>query len=399
MTDRTWSHYINPTVKAIPPSGIRRFFDLAAEMEGVISLGVGEPDFVTPWHIREACIYSLHKGSTTYTSNHGLLELREEITKYLGTQGVQYNPRSEVLVTVGVSEALDLALRTLICPGDEVLIPTPCYVSYIPCTTLAGGVPVTIPTSMEDDFRLTADKLEAAITPKSKVLLLCFPNNPTGAIMNREELLKISEVVAKHDLLVISDEIYDRLTYIGQHTCFASLPGMRDRTIVLNGFSKAYAMTGWRLGYAAAQGDFIGAMTKIHQYTMLCAPITAQMSAMEALRHGKTPMENMVAHYNRRRRLMLQGFKEIGLPCFEPGGAFYVFPYIGDTGLTSAEFAEALLLEEKVAVIPGDVFGPGGEGCVRCSYASSVEDLTEALRRLGRFLKRRNITQKQIATL
>lgn len=391
MSTNKWKNYINPVVRDIPPSGIRRFFDLAAEMEGIISLGVGEPDFVTPWHIREACIYSLHKGSTTYTSNHGLLELREEIANYLSGQGVRYDPRKELLVTVGVSEALDLALRTVVSPGDEVIIPTPCYVSYIPCTTLAGGVPVTVATSMEDRFRLTADKLEAVITPKSKALLLCFPNNPTGAVMDRESLLQIAEVVQKHDLLVISDEIYDRLTYTGEHTCFASLPGMRERTIVLNGFSKAYAMTGWRLGYAAAHEDFIAAMTKIHQYTMLCAPITAQVSALEALRNGKSAMESMVAHYNRRRRLVLQGFKEIGLPCFEPGGAFYAFPYIGDTGLTAAEFAENLLLEEKVAVIPGDVFGPGGEDCIRCSYASSVEDLTEAIKRMGRFIKTRGL--------
>ncbi|SHK50612.1 aminotransferase class I/II-fold pyridoxal phosphate-dependent enzyme [Desulforamulus aeronauticus] len=391
-----WSEYINPAVQQIPPSGIRRFFDLATEMEGVISLGVGEPDFVTPWHIREACIYSLHRGRTTYTSNHGLLELREGIADYLSSQGARYNPRKEILVTVGVSEALDLAFRTLICPGDEVIIPTPCYVSYLPCTELAGGVPVTVATSMEDQFRLTADKLEAAITPKSKVLLLCFPNNPTGAVMDRENLLKIAEVVRKHDLLVISDEVYDRLTYTGQHTCFAALPGMQERTIVLNGFSKAYAMTGWRLGYAAANEEFIAAMTKIHQYTMLCAPITAQVSALEALRHGKAAMEDMVAHYNRRRRLVVQGFKEIGLPCFEPGGAFYAFPYIGNTGLTATEFAENLLLEEKVAVIPGDVFGPGGEDCVRCSYASSVEDLTEALQRMGRFLKRRGLQNSKV---
>lgn len=386
-----WSDYINPAVKMIPPSGIRRFFDLAAEMEGVISLGVGEPDFVTPWHIRESCVYSLNRGRTSYTSNHGLLELREEIVKYLGSQGAHYDPKKEILVTVGVSEALDIALRTLIRPGDEVIIPTPCYVSYIPCTSLAGGVPVTVATSMEDNFRLTADKLEAVITPKSKVLLLCFPNNPTGAIMDKETLLQIAQLVEKHDLLVIADEIYERLTYHGQHTCFASLPGMRDRTIILNGFSKAYAMTGWRLGYAAGHEDFIAAMTKIHQYTMLCAPVTAQYAALEALRNGKTAVDNMVAQYNRRRRLVVHGFKEIGLPCFEPGGAFYAFPYIGDTGLTAAEFAENLLMEEKVAVVPGDVFGPGGEGCIRCSYASSVEDLTEAIKRMGHFIKRHGI--------
>lgn len=393
---KQWSDYLNPAVKDIPPSGIRRFFDLAAEMEGVISLGVGEPDFVTPWHIREACIYSLHKGSTTYTSNRGLLELREEIAKYLASQGAQYNPVDDILVTVGVSEALDLALRTVLSPGDEVIIPTPCYVSYVPCTTLAGGIPVTVPTRMKDNFKLTPELLEAAITPRTKVLLLCYPNNPTGAVMDRESLLQIAEVVRKYDLLVISDEIYDRLTYNGQHTCFASLPGMKDRTIVLNGFSKAYAMTGWRLGYAAGHPDFIAAMTKIHQYTMLCAPITAQISALEALRHGQKPMESMVAHYNRRRRLVLQGFQEIGLPCFEPGGAFYAFPYIRDTGLTAQEFAENLLLEEKVAVIPGDVFGPGGEDCVRCSYASSVEDLTEAIKRMGRFIKHRGSKSRAI---
>lgn len=386
---KQWSDYINANVKAIPPSGIRRFFDLAAEMEGVISLGVGEPDFVTPWHIREACIYSLHKGSTTYTSNRGLLELREEIANSLASKGAQYSPDTDILVTVGVSEALDLALRTLITPGDEVIIPTPCYVSYAPCTTLAGGVPVTVATQMQDQFRLTADQLEAAITSRSKVLLLCYPNNPTGAVMDRENLLKIAEVVRKYDLLVISDEVYDKLTYIGEHTCFASLPGMKERTIVLNGFSKAYAMTGWRLGYAAGHPDFIAAMTKIHQYTMLCAPITAQISALEALRNGKKSMENMVASYNRRRRLVLQGFKDIGLHCFEPGGAFYAFPYIGDTGLTAEDFAENLLLEEKVAVVPGNAFGPGGEECIRCSYASSVEDLTEAIKRMGSFLEHR----------
>ncbi|CCO08390.1 aminotransferase class I/II-fold pyridoxal phosphate-dependent enzyme [Desulforamulus hydrothermalis] len=399
MSTGKWTDYINPAVQNMPPSGIRRFFDLAAEMEGVISLGVGEPDFATPWHIRESCIYSLHRGRTSYTSNQGLPELREEIARYLAGQGAVYDPRRELLVTVGVSEALDLALRTVIQPGDEVIIPTPCYVSYIPCTTLAGGVPVTVATRLEDNFRLTADRLEAAITPRTKALLLCYPNNPTGAVMDRQSLLAIAEVVAKHDLLVISDEIYDRLTYTGRHTCFAALPGMRDRTILLNGFSKAYAMTGWRLGYAAAHPDFIAAMTKIHQYTMLCAPITAQVAALEALRHGQSAMEQMVAQYNRRRRLVLQGFKEIGLPCFEPGGAFYAFPYIGHTGLSAAEFAENLLREEKVAVIPGDVFGPGGEQCIRCSYASSVDDLTEAVKRMGRFIKNRTAGRARVVYL
>lgn len=386
MTEN-WQEAVNPVVRALPPSGIRRFFDLAAEMEGVISLGVGEPDFVTPWHIRDACIESLHRGYTSYTPNHGLLELRQAIADHLAENyAVRYNPRTELLVTVGVSEALDLALRAVISPGDEVLLPTPAYVSYIPCTVLAGGVPVTITTHLEDDFRLRPEQVEQALTPRSKVLLLCYPNNPTGAVLSREDLRQLAEVAKAHNLIVISDEIYSLLTYDGQHACMAGLPGMQERTILLNGFSKAYAMTGWRLGYAAANPDFIAAMTKIHQYTMLCAPVTAQMSAIEALRQGRPAMEKMVRQYKLRRSLVVKGFREMGLPCFEPGGAFYAFPSIAGTGLSSEEFAEQLLRQEKVAVIPGNVFGPGGEGFVRCSYASSVENLTQAMERIRRFL-------------
>lgn len=383
-----WTDRISPTVKKVPPSGIRKFFDLASEMTGVISLGVGEPDFVTPWQIREACIYSLEKGYTMYTSNHGLIELREAIAQDLWSNyKVKYEPRNEVLVTVGVSEAMDLALRALLTPGDEVLIPEPCFVSYSACTVLAGGVPVSIPTNLDNEFRVTAAQIEAAITPRTKILILGYPNNPTGAVISREELQEIARVVAKHDLIVISDEIYDKLTYEGSHTCFSVLPKMKERTILLNGFSKAYAMTGWRLGYAVAPAEVIAAMTKIHQYSIMCAPVMAQMAALEALNNGRDEMLKMVQSYDRRRRLVLKGFKEIGLECFEPKGAFYAFPSITKTGLTSAEFAERLLKEVKVAVVPGDVFGANGQGHVRCSYAASVEDLTEAIERIGRFLK------------
>lgn len=382
-----WSEMLAPAVRTIPPSGIRRFFDLVAETKGVISLGVGEPDFVTPWHIRESCIYSLEKGYTMYTSNHGLLELREEIARYLSsTYEVNYDPRQELLVTVGVSEALDLALRALLAPGDEVIIPEPCYVSYKPCTVLAGGVPVPIATEAANQFRVTAQQIEAVITPKTKAILLCYPNNPTGATMPREDFEAIAQVAVKHNLIVISDEIYERLTYEGEHTCFAALPGMKDRTILLNGFSKAYAMTGWRIGYVAANPDFIGAMVKIHQYSMLCAPVTAQMAALEALRNGTEEMEKMVNQYNQRRRLVLKGFEDIGLPCFEPKGAFYAFPSIELTGLSSEEFAEKLLNEVKVAVVPGNVFGSGGEGHIRISYASSVQNINNALEMMGKFV-------------
>ena len=383
-----WAERVSPLVRSIPPSGIRRFFDIVAEMSGVVSLGVGEPDFVTPWHIRESCVHGLQRGYTSYTSNYGLLELRQEIARMLETDyGVVYDPKCEALITVGVSEALDLAMRALLSPGDEVLVPEPCYVSYNACVTLAGGVPVSVCCNRENEFRVTVEQLAAALTPRTKALLIGYPNNPTGAVMPREDLAAIARFAEQHDLIVISDEIYASLTYDGEHTCFASLPGMRDRTILLNGFSKAYAMTGWRIGYAMGNADFIGAMTKIHQYTMLCAPITAQVAAIEAIKQGTPSRNKMVDEYDRRRRLMVDGLRNIGLDCFEPRGAFYVFPSIRNTGLTSLQFAEQLLQAEKVALVPGDAFGACGEGFVRCSYASSSKNLSEALDRIGRFVK------------
>ena len=383
-----WAERVSPIVRSIPPSGIRRFFDIVAEMSGVISLGVGEPDFVTPWHIRESCVHGLQRGYTSYTSNYGLLELRQEITRMIETDyGVTYNPKCEALVTVGVSEALDLAMRAILSPGDEVLVPEPCYVSYQACVTLAGGTPVSVSCTRENEFRVTVDQLAAAVTPRTKALLIGYPNNPTGAVMPREALAAIAQFAEQHDLIVISDEIYANLTYDGEHTCFASLPGMRDRTILLNGFSKAYAMTGWRIGYALGNEDFIAAMTKIHQFTMLCAPITAQIAAVEALQQGRPSRERMVAEYDKRRRLMVEGFRNMGLDCFEPKGAFYVFPSIQNTGLTSLEFAEKLLHAEKVALVPGNAFGACGEGYIRCSYAASSKNLSEALDRIGRFVK------------
>ncbi len=382
-----WSERISPIVKSVPPSGIRRFFDIAAEMDDVISLGIGEPDFVTPWHIRESCVYGLQKGYTSYTSNYGLLELRQSIAKNIqNNYHVSYNPHNEILVTVGVSEALDLAMRALLSPGDEVLIPEPCYVSYKTCVILSGGIPVPVPTTIENEFRVTPEQLEKYLTPKTKILLIGYPNNPTGAILTEKELLQIADFAKRHDLIVISDEIYAHLTYEGNHICFAGLPEMRDRTILLNGFSKAYAMTGWRLGYALSNPDFIAAMTKIHQYTMLCAPITAQVAAIEALEHGEDEMRKMMASYNCRRRLMIEGFRSMNLPCFEPKGAFYIFPSIKETGLSSMEFAEALLKAEHVALVPGNAFGDSGEGYVRCSYATSLDKLSQALERIQRFI-------------
>lgn len=379
--------FVASKVKSIPPSGIRKFFDLVLEMEGVISLGVGEPDFVTPWHIREACIYSLEKGFTSYTSNFGLLELRELISKcFRKDYDVEYNPRDEILITTGVSEAADLAFRALINPGDEVIVPEPCYVSYKPSVSLAGGEPIPVPTYQENEFRVTAEQIEKSITKKTKALVLSYPNNPTGAIMRRRDLEEIADVVSEHDLAVISDEVYCKLTYDGAHTCFSSLPGMRDRSIILNGFSKSHAMTGLRLGYAAGSEALIGAMTKIHQYSMLCAPITAQMGAIEALKNGDDKMQKMVREYDRRRRLIVSGLNKMGLECFEPRGAFYAFPSIRSTGLTSEEFASRLLKEQKVAVVPGSVFGDCGEGYLRCSYATSYEELVEALARIGEFI-------------
>jgi aminotransferase len=380
---------VNRTIREIPPSGIRRFFDLAAEMQGVISLGVGEPDFVTPWHIREACFYALEKGYTMYTSNQGLLELREAIAaEYARSHRLEYDPRRQILVTVGVSEALDLVFRTVLEPGDEVLVPEPCYVSYKPTVTMAGGKSVTVQTLATDDFQVRAAALEPLLTPRTKVLILCYPNNPTGAVLTPAVAHELADFVVQHDLLLIADEVYAHLTYEGEHLCLASLPGMQERTVVLNGFSKAYAMTGWRLGYALGPAEIILAMNKIHQYTMLCAPITAQKAALEALKNGAAEREKMVAEYNRRRRFLVHGLHEIGLDCFEPRGAFYVFPSIARLGLSAQEFCERLLSEEKVAVIPGSAFGSCGEGFIRCSYAASFANLQEALIRINRFMKR-----------
>ncbi|GMA56963.1 aminotransferase [Alicyclobacillus sacchari] len=356
-------------------------------MQGVISLGVGEPDFVTPWHIREACMYSLEQGYTTYTSNRGLPELCIEIAKYLTKYDLAYDPSHEIMVTVGGSEAIDLAMRTLVCPGDEVLIPAPTYVSYRPCAMLYASV-IDVPTYAEDGFRLTAQALERAITTRSKVLVLCFPNNPTGAVMTREDLAQIAEVAIRHDLFVISDEIYAELTYDGHHTSIAALPGMRERTIVISGMSKAYAMTGWRIGYIAAPEPLLAAMLKIHQYTIMCAPHMAQRAALEALRNGDDERDKMIESYDRRRKLIVASLNEIGLPCHEPRGAFYAFPDIRPTGLSSEEFAERLLLEQGVAVVPGNVFGETGEGFVRCSYATSVELIEDAMRRIGAFVSK-----------
>jgi len=374
-------------VREVPPSGIRKFFDLVANVEGVISLGVGEPDFVTPWHIREACIYSLERGYTMYTSNYGLPELRQEIA--LATKrdyGIDYSYEDEVLITVGVSEAFDLAIRALVNPGDEVLIPEPTYVAYKPCTIFAGGKPVSVPTSAEHEFKLLPEQLEERITPKSKVLVLNYPNNPTGATMGRRDLEAIADVVVEHDLIVISDEIYDKLTYEGRHVPFAALNGMRERCVYLNGFSKSYAMTGWRIGYALGEAEVIEAMMKIHQYAMLCAPIMSQKAALEALRRGSGAVEEMRQEYNRRRRYIVRRLREIGLECFEPKGAFYVFPSIASTGMSSEEFAERLLKEQRVAVVPGSAFGEGGEGHVRIAYAASLRDIGEAMSRIEKFV-------------
>ncbi|MCE8425517.1 MAG: aminotransferase class I/II-fold pyridoxal phosphate-dependent enzyme [Candidatus Methanoperedens sp.] len=379
--------FVATAVKNIPPSGIRKFFDLVIEMDDVISLGVGEPDFVTPWHIREACIYSLEKGITSYTSNYGLLELRELISKSFRMEyDVDYDPEQQILVTTGVSEAADLAFRAIINPGDEVIVPEPCYVSYKPSVSLAGGVPVPVPTIQENEFRITAEQISKYITVKTKALVLSYPNNPTGAVLGRSDLEEIADVVNEYDLVVISDEVYGKLTYNGTHTCFSSISGIKERTIVLNGFSKSHAMTGLRLGYAVGSEELIDAMTKIHQYAMLCAPVTAQIGAIEALKNGDVEMKKMVREYDRRRRLIVTGLNKIGLDCFEPKGAFYAFPSIKNTGLTSEGFAGRLLKEQKVAVVPGNVFGECGEGYLRCSYATSREQIAEALRRIEVFI-------------
>lgn len=379
---------ISKVTEEMPPSGIRKFFDIVAEMPDAISLGVGEPDFDTPWHIREAGIYSLKQGKTFYTSNAGLMELRKEIAGYYKRKNdLEYNAAKEVLITVGGSEAIDMALRAMIDPGDEVIIPEPCYVSYGPCAKLAGAVPVTIELKEEDNFRLTAKELEDAITEKTKILILPFPNNPTGAIMEKEDLEPIAEICKEHDLYVVSDEIYGELTYTGKpHFTIASLPGMRERTVVINGFSKAYAMTGWRLGFAVGPEIIIKQMTKLHQYAIMCAPTTAQYAGVEAIRHGDKDVAKMRDAYNYRRRFLVHSLREMGLQCFEPFGAFYVFPSIKSLGMTSDEFATNLLEEEKLAVVPGTAFGKCGEGFIRISYAYSLGELKEALGRIEHFV-------------
>ena len=380
---------ISQRVSQVPPSGIRKFFDLLTSMEGVISLGIGEPDYATPWHISEAAIYSLEKGYTMYTGNSGLPELRQGIANYLQARyGVEYDPATEILVTVGVSEALDLALRAILNPGDQVIVPDPGYVAYSADVMLAGGEAVLVPITLENEFKLRAQDVADRLTERTKAILIGYPANPTGAVMSRRELSQIAELAAKHDLLVISDEVYGRLVYGVEHTCVATLPKMRERTILLNGFSKAYAMTGWRLGYAAAPDHIIAGMNKIHQYTIMCAPTMAQVAAIEALKSGDEEVEAMVADYDRRRRVMVKGLCEIGLSCYEPKGAFYCFPSIKSTGLSSEVFAEKLLYEEKVAVVPGTAFGPSGEGHVRCCYATSLAEIEEALKRMGRFVER-----------
>lgn len=380
---------IASVVRDMKPSGIRKFFDIVSEMKDAISLGVGEPDFDTPWHIRDEGIYSLEKGRTFYTSNSGLLELRREISRYIArSTNVTYEPKEEVLITVGGSEAIDMGLRTLINPGDEVIIPQPSYVSYEPCAILAGGKPVIVELEEKDEFRLTPEKLLGAISDRTKVLIMPFPNNPTGAIMEREDLEKIAPIIKEHDIYVLSDEIYSELTYKGSHTTIASLPGMRERTILINGFSKAFAMTGWRLGYACGPENIISQMTKLHQYCIMCAPTTSQYAAIEALKHGERDVEEMRNAYNERRRFLMHEFKRMGLDCFEPYGAFYVFPSIKRFGMTSDEFAIKLLETKKVAVVPGTAFGDCGEGFLRISYAYSIDNLKEALSRIEEFICR-----------
>lgn len=376
-------------VAMMPPSGIRKFFDVVNEMGDAISLGVGEPDFDTPWHIREEAIYSLEKGRTIYSANAGLLELRQEICRYMQRRfDLIYSPTKECLVTVGGSEGIDLAIRTLIEPGEEILIPEPSYVSYKPCAILAGAVPVPIPTLEEDQFKLTAKALEEAITPKTKILILPFPNNPTGAIMEREDLEEIAKVLRDKNIIIISDEIYAELTYGDQHVSIASIEGMYERTIVLSGFSKAYAMTGWRLGYALGPQPIIAMMTKVHQFAIMCAPTTSQYAAIEAMRNGDEEVRKMQVAYDQRRRVMIEGFRSMGLSCFEPRGAFYVFPCIKRTGMSSEEFCEKLLMDQRVAVVPGTAFGDSGEGFIRASYAYSVEAIKEALARIEIFVQK-----------
>ena len=389
----TYEKFINPAIAAVPPSGIRRFFDIAATMKDAISLGVGEPDFVTPYHIRNAAINSLLDGETQYTGNRGMPELLEEISWYLEHRyQTKYDPSTEIMVTVGASEAIDVALRAMVSPGDEVLVPEPSYVSYSPSVIFATGTPVGVVTTAQTEFRLTPEAVEAAITPRTKLLILPYPNNPTGGVMGREDLLKIARVVEKHDLMVLSDEIYSELTYGEEsHVSFASLPGMWERTVTLNGFSKAFAMTGWRVGYACGPREVLRVMLKIHQYAIMCAPRMGQVAALEALRSGRLTDYEDVRHmresYDRRRRLMVEGFRAMGLECFEPRGAFYIFPGIQPTGLSSEEFCNRLIREHKVACVPGTAFGPSGEGHIRCSYATGIDKLNIALERMEQFVR------------
>lgn len=380
--------FISHKARDIPPSGIRKYFDLLSSMDGAISLGVGEPDFVTPWPIRQAGITAIEKGFTMYTSNRGMEELRESISQYLARlYGLQYDHHFELLITTGSSEALDLAFRAIINPGDEVIMPDPHYVAYPVCVSLAGGVPITVPTYEKNSFKLMPSDIKKRITPRTKAILLSYPSNPTGAVMPRDLLVEIAELAIKHDLLIVSDEIYARLTYDSEHTCMASLPGMKERVILISGFSKAFAMTGWRVGYVAANPQLVEAMLKVHQYTMMCAPIMGQLAAVEALKENNNQdVEDMLAEYDRRRRVIVKGFRDMGLSCFEPLGAFYAFPSIKSTGLASEEFADALLAEEKVAVVPGSVFGQYGEGYIRCCYATSMPDIEEALKRMTSFV-------------
>lgn len=383
------AHFLSENVKTIKPSGIRRFFDLASQMENVISLGVGEPDFVTPWNFREASILSLEEGYTAYSPNAGLLELRNEISKYVQKQfQVEYSPDNEVIVTVGASEALDIALRAVLNPGDEVIVVEPCFVSYVPIVELAGGKAITVQTLPEYDFKIQPEQIEALVTEKTKGIIICSPNNPTGTVLNKTELEKLASIVQKYNLLVFSDEIYAELSYDEPYTSFASLPGMRERTILMNGFSKAFAMTGWRLGFVCGPSEIIQAMLKIHQYAIMCAPSMSQFAAIEALKNGQDEVQKMVRSYHNRRNYIVEELNEMGLPCHLPGGAFYVFPNISSTGLTSEEFAEKLILDAQVAVVPGSVFGASGEGYVRCSYATSLEHLQEAMTRIRRFLNK-----------
>ncbi len=382
-------NFISHRVQSVPPSGIRKFFDIVATMKDVISLGIGEPDFVTPEPILKAGIASLTRGETGYTSNSGVLELRQALTRNLRRlYSVDYDPETEILITVGVSEALYLALTAILDPGDEVIVPQPCFVAYTAEVTFAGGVPVTIGTKVENSFQVTAEEIERAITPKTKALLIGYPNNPTGAVMSRENLAQIGQLAEKYDLLVVSDEIYDRLVYDGVHVCFAALPAMRQRTILLGGFSKDYAMTGWRLGYAAAPAELLAAMRKVHQYTIMSAPTTAQAAGIEALNNGEPFVRDMVAEYDRRRRRLVSGLNTLGLDCFEPKGAFYAFPSVAKSGMDENTFAEALLQEEKVAVVPGSAFGESGAGFVRLAYATAYEKIEEALNRMERFMRR-----------